>query len=105
MMTPTKLSVPGLQRVILVTVDGDSDAAKRRESQLKSSIWRGVQTCQFMNTQESAWTILDTILEVDPINLQYIQDELDRICTTLPTKFASKPNRSFFSTLFGSFFR
>ena len=104
MMTPTKLSVPESHRVILVTVDGDSDAAKRRESQMKSSIWREVQTCQFMNTQESAWSILDTILAVEPINLQYIQNELDRICTTLPTQSAPRPHRSFFSTLSALFF-
>lgn len=102
-MTPTKLSDREPHRVILATVDGDSDAAKRRESQLKSSIWREVQTCQFMNTQESAWSILDTILGVEPIKLQYIQDELDRICTTLPTQLAPRPNWSFFS-LFASFF-
>ena len=105
MMTPTKLSVPEPHRVILVTVDGGSEAAKLRESQMKSSIWREVQTCQFMNTHDSAWSILDTILGVDPVNLQYIQDELDRICNTLPTS-SSKPNRSFVFNLrlFATFF-
>ena len=103
MMTPTKLSVPEPHRVILVTVDGGSEVAKLRESQMKSSIWREVQTCQFMNTHDSAWSILDTILGVDPVNLQYIQDELDRICNTLPKQSAPRPQRSFFSILFGFF--
>jgi len=102
MMTPTKLSDPEPPRVILAMVDGNSITAKRRESQLKDAVWP-VQTCQFMDTQDSAWSILDTILRVDPIELQYIQDELDRICTTLPTQLAPRPNRSFFS-LFASFF-
>ena len=104
MMTPTKLSGYEPHRVVLATVDGDSEAAKRRENQLKSSIWQDVQTRQFVNTQESAWNILDTILDVDPIKLQYIRDELERICTTLPTQFSPRQNRSFFSSLFGSFF-
>ena len=88
-------------RVILATVDGDSGAAQNRESQLKPSIWRDVQTCQFKNTQDSAWSILGNILRIDSIKLQYIQDELDSICTTLPTQFAPRPNWSFFRRLFG----
>ena len=101
MMTPTKLPDREPPCVILATVDGDSLIAKHRESQLKDTIWREVQTCQFMNTQDSAWSILDAILSVNPTDLQYIQDELDRICATLPTQFAPRPNRSFFSSLFG----
>ena len=101
-MTPTKL-FDLEHRVILATVDGNSDAAKLRESQLKDTIWQEMHTCQFMNTQDSAWSIVDTIIG-DPIKLQYIRDELDGICTTLPTQFAPRPNRSFFSSLFGSFF-
>jgi hypothetical protein len=102
-MTPTKLpklSNPEPPRIILAMVDGNSVTAKRRESQLKDTIWREVRTCQFMNTHDSAWSILDTILGVDPVKLQYIQDELDRICNTLPTQLAPRPNRSFFSSLF-----
>lgn len=100
MMTPTKLSDPEPHRVILATVDGGSDTAKLRESKLKSSIWREVRTYQFMNTWDSAWSILDTILDVEPIEMQYIRNELDRICKTLPTQFAPRPNLSFFSSLF-----
>lgn len=91
MLTPTELSDPEPHRVILATVDGDKDAAKRRESELKSSIRREVQICQFTNSHDSAQSILDTILGfADPIKLQDILDELDRISTT---------NRNFFSTL------
>lgn len=103
-MTPTKLLDPEPHRVILATVEGNSLTAKRRESQLKDTIWREVQTCQFMNTQDSAWSILDTILGVDPIELQDIQAELHSICNTLPTvptQFPQRPNWSFFSSLFG----
>ena len=102
MMTPT---APNLEppRVIVATVGENSSKAKRRESQLKNTIWREMQICQFMNTKDSAWSILDTILRVNPIKLQYLQDELGRICTTLPTQSAPRSNRSFFSSLFGSF--
>ena len=86
-------------RVVLAMVDGDSNIAKRRESKLKDTISRELRTCQFMNTKDSAWSILDTILGVDPIGLQYIQDELDRICTKLSRQ--PKQNRSVFSSLFG----
>ena len=99
-MTPTKLS-DYESRVVLAMVNGDSDAAEIRENRLKSSIWPEVQTRRFMNTQESAWSILDTILDVDPIKLQGIQDELERICTT---QFAQRQNRSFLSRFFGSLF-
>ena len=101
-MTFTKLRDPELH-VILTTVDGESSSAKRRESQLKDTSWREVQTCRFMNTQDSAGSILDTILDIGPINLklQYIQEELDRICTTLPTRTQLAPKSNRFFSLFG----
>ena len=102
-MTPTKVPDFEPPRVILAMVDGKSNIAKRRESKLKDTIWREMRICQFMNTQDSAWSILDNILRVNPIKLQDIQNELDRICTTLPTQFAPMPNQSFFSSLLNSF--
>ena len=99
MMTPTKLSDHESHRVVLAMANGDSVAAKRRENQLKSSIWRKVQTRQFMNTQDSAWSILDAILGVDPIKLQDIREDLERIYTTMPTQLARMQNLSFFSRL------
>ena len=99
-MTVTKLLDPKPRRVILTTVEGDTFSAKRRESQLKKTIWREVQTCRFVNTQDStrAWSILD----IDPIKPQYIQDELDRICTTLPSRTTRTPksNRNLLLSLF-----
>ena len=99
-MTPTKLFDPEPPRVILAMVDGNSATARRRESQLKDAVWPQVPICQFMDTQDSAWSILDTILRVGPIELQYIQDKLDSICKTLPTQISPKPNWNFFSSLF-----
>ena len=94
-----KLRDPEPHRVILATLDGDSLTAKHRESQLKdtSTIWRDVRTHQFVNTRDSAWSILDTILNIDPIKLQYIQDEL-MVCTTLRTRTRfALPNRTRFT--------
>ena len=101
MMTPTKLPDREPPRITLAMVDGNGFTAQHRESQLKNTIWREVRTRKFLNTQDSAWSILDTILGVEPVKLQYIQDELDKICKTLPTQFAPRPNRSFFASLFG----
>ena len=88
-MTPMKLSDPEIApRVILAMVDGDGLMTKNRD-QLKDSdttTW-GVQTRQFTNTKDSAWSIVDTILGIPPIELCYIQDELDTICATLPKQF------------------
>ena len=84
-MTPMKLSDPEIvSRVILTTVDGNGLMAKRRESQLKDTTWREMQIREFTNTQDSAWSIVDTMLSISPIKLCYIQDELDAICATFP---------------------
>lgn len=98
-MTPTKLPDRKPPRVILAMVDGNSVAVERLKSRL-DTIWPKVPTCQFKDTQDSAWSIVDRILSADPLKLQYIQDELGGICNTLPTQFAPKANWSFFSSLF-----
>ena len=80
-MTPMKLSDhPEIApRVILATVDGNGLMAKLRENQLKDTTWRKMQTRQFTNTKDSAWSIVDTILGTSPIKLCFIQDQLDTI--------------------------
>jgi hypothetical protein len=93
LMTPMKLSHPEIApRVILATVDGSSSMAKHREKQLKDTTWRKLKTQQFTNTEDSVWSIVDTILGISPtgIKLSYIQDELDKICASLP-KHLPKP--------------
>ena len=99
-MTVRKLLDPKPHGVILATLDGDSFTAKRRESLLKDTIWRDVWTHQFVNTRDSAWSVLDTILNINPIKLQYIQDKLDRVCITLRTRTRfALPNRTRFTLL------
>ena len=95
-----KLRDPELHRVILATLDRDSLTAKRRERQLKDTIWRDVRTHQFVNTRDSAWSILD--VAILNIKLQYIHDELDRVCTTLRTRTRfAPPNRTRFTLPLG----
>ena len=90
-MTPMKLSHPEIaRRVILATVDGNGSITNRPID----TAWRNVQTRQFTNTNDSAWSIIDTILGVSPIKLCDIQDELDKICDSLPKRFP-KPLEKF----------
>jgi hypothetical protein len=99
-MMPMKLSDPEIApRVILATVDGNGSIARRLNNQLKDTTWQNVQTQQFTNTKDSAWSIIDTILRISPIKLCYIQDELDKICDSLPKHFLkSKRIFGFFTT-------
>lgn len=93
-MTPMKLSNPEnceiVPRFILAKVDGNGSMAKLREKQLMDTTWRNMQTQQFTNTKDSAWSIVDTILNISPTKLCYIQDELDRICDSLPKRFRKR---------------
>ena len=113
-MSPTKLSKlsdPESHRVyvVLATVGNDpfdDVAASSCEVQLES-IWEKVQTCKFKNTKESACSILDTILSAPPIELKKFQNDLGKICRTLPTPTPKTPPKTpkwSFSRPFGSFF-
>ena len=113
-MTPTKLSHQIVRRVILATVKGDGvslSEAKRRENKLKDNTWQetmkgGSRMCRFLNTKDSAWSIVDMILERDILELSCIQKELEGIRTRLPTAVPPTSLRlrmlNFFSRLFGS---
>ncbi|KAF8064966.1 hypothetical protein FPV67DRAFT_162874 [Lyophyllum atratum] len=83
--------------------------AEIREQELKDKSWRlilkaGAQTCRFMNTKDSAWGIIDTLLQAEPLKLRIIQQDLARIHRSLPTK--STPTgikKGFFASLFSIF--
>ena len=114
-MTPTRLSHPEIVcRVILATVKGGRvtpSQADHREQQLKDKTWQkavrgGSQICRFLNTKDSAWSIVDMILERGTVEPSCIQKELEGIRTMLPTAVATPTSfrrmRDFFSRLFGS---
>lgn len=68
----------------MVTVAGNSLKAKFRTKQLVDTTCKNVKTLEFTYTKESAWKIVDIILEITPTKLCHVQDELDRICHPLP---------------------
>ena len=52
--------------------------------------WQNVETLEFTYTRNSAWRIVDTILERSPTTLRHVQDELVRICIAI-LKQPAKP--------------
>ncbi|KAF5384283.1 hypothetical protein D9615_003442 [Tricholomella constricta] len=112
LMHPTKLSKPEAPKyVILVTVkwkemkDPES-VGKLRETQLKAQ-WKkmsdhGSQMSRFEDTTESARAIID-MFQVDPIEVEEIQEELRRILALLPPQAADRKDHGegFISKLFG----
>jgi len=112
-LTLVKLSRPEpAGHVLLTTVkwgraQQDHLDAELRENELKSSNWkeildRGSQICRFINTEDSAWNIIDTLLREEPLELHVIQQDLDRICRLFPKPVPPK-RRGFFAFLFNFF--
>jgi len=83
-------------------------AADRRERELTTSSWKrvvegGARTCRFLNTHDSAWKVVDTLLQRDPLELHVIQRELERIRKACKKPRKLKQGRGFFAFLFGLF--
>jgi len=88
----------------------DTDAIDR-EKELKASAWKnaiegGARTGHFLNTHDSAWEAVDTLLELDPLELRLLRTELKKICKAFE-KISEKPlpSKGFFSSLFSLFGR
>ena len=45
----------------------EKDAERKRERQLSEKFWRGSNLPRFMHTTESAWEIIDLILQMPPL--------------------------------------
>ncbi|KAF8147713.1 hypothetical protein B0H34DRAFT_739004 [Crassisporium funariophilum] len=75
---------------------------EHREQELKTSVWkkildRGARICRFINTQDSAWEVVDTVLQGGTLELHIVQRDLARILRLFHPKLASnKPRRGFF---------
>ena len=98
-MTHMKLANPEnreiASRFILAMVDGNGLKAVGRAKQLMAT-WQNGQSQQFTNTMDSAWKIVDTILDKSPTTkLRHVLDELDRICDPLPKKFPKLKGKFF----------
>ncbi|GLB39696.1 hypothetical protein LshimejAT787_0702060 [Lyophyllum shimeji] len=80
--------------------------AESREQELKNHTWRrildgGAKTCRFENTSVSAWSIIDTLLQTRPLELDVIWQSLDTIYRFMPkTPAKRKGLRGFFAALF-----
>ena len=86
-------------------------AAIAREEELTAKAWKPVikgaaQTRRFLNTHDSAWMAVDTLLELNPLGINVLQRELERICLTAKRIHKKPPARTgFFSSLFGLYRR
>ena len=89
-----------LKNVILATTkwsEVELDMGSRRENQLLDKYWskmiaQGSRMARFMNTHESAWDIINLILDSDPIGA-LIQKELVDLQKILPETEAGKTLR------------
>ncbi|KAF8056289.1 hypothetical protein FPV67DRAFT_1678222 [Lyophyllum atratum] len=84
------LSRPELAGHVLVTTvkwgraRQDPSGAGRREQELKANTWKvmlgaGAQTQRFLNTKDSAWGIIDALLQLEPLKLRVLQQGLDEV--------------------------
>ncbi|KAJ2934628.1 hypothetical protein H1R20_g2458, partial [Candolleomyces eurysporus] len=104
-----------LRHLLLATAKWDLTSESRpavfeqREHQLKTSVWnnqirRGVQVERFLNTKDSAWTILSKLLALAPLELSVLQRDLDRILQLghirEPPRGKGKKKEGLFSFLF-----
>jgi len=103
--------------VLFTTVNWDKmtkeneGAAIAREEELKAKALKplikgGAQMRRFLNTHDSAWMVVNTLLELNPLEFHVLQRDLERIC--LAAKRIRKPplpRKGFFSRLSGSFGR
>ncbi|KAJ2935185.1 hypothetical protein H1R20_g1950, partial [Candolleomyces eurysporus] len=67
---------------------------ERREEELKSTVWKGslekgAKATRFLNTQESAWAILDELLETGSLPIAVLQQDLSNFLDSWSKKVAT----------------
>jgi hypothetical protein len=80
------------KNIILATTKWDQvqqDVGDQREGQLAGTFWQdliriGSRTVRFSRTTQSAWAVVDSIVDEDPINDVLIQQELVDLLKILP---------------------
>jgi hypothetical protein len=101
------------RHLLLTTVKWDRAVSgpdyAERENELRRGVWKGIgeggaKICRFSNTKSSAWDVINTLLELQPLELQVLQKELDRIrrATSKPTPPMQR--KGIFARLFGFLF-
>ena len=80
-----------VRHLLLATVKWDRVSApphtvnyEEREDRLSRTVWRrmldkGARVARFANTEDSAWTVLSQLLELQPLDLHVLQKDLMRI--------------------------
>ena len=81
-----------LRRVVLTTLGREGS---NLETRLKDITGGRVQIQRFTNSKASAWTIVDSILAMGPIQVGTIHGELNRICNQLPKEVPKKSKKRF----------
>ncbi|RXW11679.1 hypothetical protein EST38_g14176 [Candolleomyces aberdarensis] len=77
---------------------------ERREKELVATVWKrlldnGAKSHRFLNTQESAWMILDELLQTQPLQVDVLQRELKRIQDLQTPSKKKNGFRGFFANL------
>ncbi|THU87668.1 hypothetical protein K435DRAFT_867056 [Dendrothele bispora CBS 962.96] len=102
-----------VQHLLLTTTkwDGRLTEYEHRERELKHKAWkglldRGARTSQFRNdlSPESAWKVINMLLDLEPLELRILKRDLDKICAgNGNTAHNTKPRKGLFSKLFRLF--
>jgi len=95
---------PAFQNVILATTKWGNIPAhvgQPRERQLSEQYWTGTGVHRFDNTYESAWAIVDVILEKIPVDAALFHQELDDLQRRLSPRAQAGIAGGFFKFLFG----
>jgi len=86
--------------------------ATLREEELKTNSWRkilegGAHLTRFANTEDSAWEIVNKLLQEEPLELVVLLRELDRIHRLFPTRSPRqhRMKKGFFGQLFSRIFK
>ncbi|KAH7921537.1 hypothetical protein BV22DRAFT_1132205 [Leucogyrophana mollusca] len=83
-----------LRNIVLATTKWSevlSDVGQRYESQLTETYWKDLllqrmQTTRFTDTRESAWEIIDLVLQQESVDSSLLEQELVQVMTRLPRK-------------------
>ncbi|KAH7910731.1 hypothetical protein BJ138DRAFT_1152279 [Hygrophoropsis aurantiaca] len=113
-MGPIKIDTPQVTSgTILVTTRwgcNDRSITRRSEADLTEIYWkdmleRGAHMAPFTDSRESAWDILNTLFQADPIDGSLILQELRHSLNTLErqAKRSTSSRGGFFAQLFGRF--
>ena len=107
---PMKLHRPEPARHVVLTTTKwgkvHESRAELREDEVKTDQWKdmlsvGAPTRRFMDTTDSAWSVIDA-LPSEPLKLGVIREDLEEIyyCQPSSTPLPPPPKKGFFSSLF-----